>query len=167
MRRHVLDKGNIDLFFIEFAVNDDQDAAHAERDCVRGMEGIIRHARKAQPQMDIVVTYFVNPGMLNQLKKGKIPMPIAAHEKVLKHYNVSSIFLAREVADRIQSGKLTWSEFGGTHPKPAGNAIAAEMIKDLLDEAWSGEIPADKSNHEVPDKLIDQKSYYRGDFLSP
>ena len=25
----------------------------------------------------------------------------------------------------------------------------------------------DKSNHEVPDKLIDQKSYYRGDFLSP
>ena len=52
------------------------------------MEGIIRHARTAQPQMDIVVTYFVNPGMLNQLKEGQVPMPIAAHEKVLKHYNV-------------------------------------------------------------------------------
>ena len=167
LKSHVLDKGDIDLFFIEFAVNDDQDAAHAERDCVRGMEGIIRHARKAQPQMDIVVTYFVNPGMLNQLKEGKIPMPIAAHEKVLKHYNVSSIFLAREVADRIKSGKLTWSEFGGTHPKPAGNAIAAEMIKHLLNQVWSGKISADKNNHEVPDKLIDQKSYYRGDFLSP
>ena len=131
------------------------------------MEGIIRHARESQPQMDIVVTYFVNPGMLNQLKEGKIPMPIAAHEKVLKHYNVSSIFLAREVADLIQSGKLTWSEFGGTHPKPAGNAIAAEMIKHLLNQVWSGKISADKNNHEVPDKLIDQKSYYRGDFLSP
>ena len=45
LKSHVLDKGDIDLFFIEFAVNDDQDAAHAERDCVRGMEGIIRHAR--------------------------------------------------------------------------------------------------------------------------
>ena len=167
LKSHVLDKGNIDLFFIEFAVNDDQDAGHTERDCVRGMEGIIRHARKAQPQMDIVVTYFVNPGMLNQLKEGKIPMPIAAHEKVLKHYNVSSIFLAREVADRIQSGKLTWSEFGGTHPKPAGNAIAAEMIEYLLNQVWSGEVSEDKNNHEVPDKLIDEKSYYRGDFLSP
>ena len=167
LKSHVLDKGNIDLFFIEFAVNDDQDAAHAERDCVRGMEGIIRHARESQPQMDIVVTYFVNPGMLNQLKEGKIPMPIAAHEKVLKHYNVSSIFLAREVADRIQSGKLTWSEFGGTHPKPAGNAIAAEMIEYLLNQVWSGEVSEDKNNHEVPDKLIDEKSYYRGDFLSP
>ena len=117
--------------------------------------------------MDIVVTYFVNPGMLNQLKEGKIPMSIAAHEKVLKHYNVSSIFLAREVADRIQSGKLTWSEFGGTHPKPAGNAIAAEMIEYLLNQVWSGEVSEDKNNHEVPDKLIDEKSYYRGDFLSP
>ena len=167
LKSHVLDKGNIDLFFIEFAVNDDQDAGHAERDCVRGMEGIIRHARESQPQMDIVVTYFVNPGMLNQLKEGKIPMSIAAHEKVLKHYNVSSIFLAREVVDRIQSGKLTWSEFGGTHPKPAGNAIAAEMIKYLLNQVWSGEVSADKNNHEVPDKVIDEKSYYRGDFLSP
>ena len=167
LKSHVLDKGDIDLFFIEFAVNDDQDAGHAERDCVRGMEGIIRHARESQPQMDIVVTYFVNPGMLNQLKEGKIPMSIAAHEKVLKHYNVSSIFLAREVVDRIQSGKLTWSEFGGTHPKPAGNAIAAEMIKYLLNQVWSGEVSADKNNHEVPDKVIDEKSYYRGDFLSP
>ena len=167
LKSHVLDKGNIDLFFIEFAVNDDQDAGHTERDCVRGMEGIIRHALESQPQMDIVVTYFVNPGMLNQLKEGKIPMSIAAHEKVLKHYNVSSIFLAREVVDRIQSGKLTWSEFGGTHPKPAGNAIAAEMIKYLLNQVWSGEVSEDKNNHEVPDKLIDEKSYYRGDFLSP
>lgn len=43
---------------IEFAVNDDQDAMHAHRECVRGMEGIIRHAREAQPHMDIVVVYF-------------------------------------------------------------------------------------------------------------
>ncbi|MDG1854188.1 MAG: hypothetical protein P8I97_08515, partial [Verrucomicrobiales bacterium] len=44
LKEHVLDKGRIDLFFIEFAVNDDQDAGHEKRECVRGMEGIIRHA---------------------------------------------------------------------------------------------------------------------------
>ncbi len=167
LKSHVLDKGNIDLFFIEFAVNDDQDAGHSEKNCIRGMEGIIRHARTAQPEMDIVVTYFVNPGMLNQLKEGQVPIPIAAHEKVLKHYNVSSVFLASEVADRISSGELTWDEYGGTHPKPRGNAIAAEMIKDFLNNCWDKKAPAKKVNHQVPEELIDIKSYYRGNFLSP
>ncbi|MFP6872292.1 MAG: GDSL-type esterase/lipase family protein [Verrucomicrobiales bacterium] len=50
LRSQVLEKGKIDLFFIEFAVNDDQDAGHAHRECVRGMEGIIRQVRRAQPQ---------------------------------------------------------------------------------------------------------------------
>ena len=143
----VLAKGKIDLFFIEFAVNDDQDASHASRECVRGMEGIIRQARKAQPNMDIVVTHFVNPGMLEQLREGKMPLSMAAHEKVLKAYNVSTIFLAREVADRIDAGKLTWVVFGGTHPKPAGNAIAADMIGHLLDRAWSK--PVASSRHRM------------------
>jgi len=48
---HVLAKGPVDLFFIEFAVNDDQDALHARRECIRGMEGIIRHCRKYNPNM--------------------------------------------------------------------------------------------------------------------
>jgi lysophospholipase L1-like esterase len=167
LQEHVLDKGRVDLFFIEFAVNDDQDAGHEKRECVRGMEGIIRHARTAQPEMDIVVTYFVNPGMLGQLKAGKVPMPIAAHEEVLKHYGVSAIFLAREVADRIGAEELTWAQFGGTHPKPAGNAIAAEMIGQLLSNAWDKNKTKDKEPHPVPEKLIDPGSYYQGIFLSP
>ena len=36
----VLAKGPVDLFFIEFAVNDDQDAGHSSQECVRGMEGL-------------------------------------------------------------------------------------------------------------------------------
>jgi len=167
LKEHVLDKGRIDLFFIEFAVNDDQDAGHKRRDCVRGMEGIIRHARTAQPDMDIVVTYFVNPGMLGQLREGKVPVPIAAHEEVLKHYGVSAIFLAREVADRISAGELTWAKFGGTHPKPAGNAIAAEMIGQLLSSDWDKSSAKAKVPHPVPTKLIDSGSYCQGIFLSP
>ncbi|MDC0066882.1 SGNH/GDSL hydrolase family protein [Verrucomicrobia bacterium] len=167
LKEHVLDRGQVDLFFVEFAVNDDQDAAHAKRECVRGMEGIIRHARLAQPKMDIIVTYFVNPRMLDQLKAGKVPMPIAAHEEVLKHYNISSIFLAREVADQIISGRLTWAKFGGTHPKPAGNSIASEMIQNLLERSWRANNSLAKSDHKIPEKLIDSGSYYRGDFLSP
>ena len=42
-------QGKIDLFFIEFAVNDDQDAGHASRECVRGWKGSsARRARRSQ-----------------------------------------------------------------------------------------------------------------------
>ena len=163
----VLEKGVIDLIFIEFAVNDDQDAGHSTKNCIRGMEGIIRHARLAQPNIDVVVTYFVNPSMLSQLQEGKIPLSIAAHEKVLRHYNVSSVFLAQEVAQRIASGKTTWNQYGGTHPKPYGNAIAAEMIEKLLTKAGKQAKPKGRRAHSVPENLIDNKSYYRGKFLSP
>ena len=167
LRSEVLAKGRVDLLFIEFAVNDDQDAAHARRDCIRGMEGIIRQARATQPNMDIVVTHFVNPGMLAQLRAGKVPLAIAAHETVLKRYNVSTIFLAREVADRIDAGTLTWKEFGGTHPKPPGNAIAAAMIGQLLDSAWAKKLDKKPVAHVVPAKPLDEASYFDGQFLSP
>ena len=167
LRSQVLAKGRIDLFFIEFAVNDDQDAGHQTRECVRGMEGLIRQARKAQPNMDIVVTHFVNPGMLGLLRSGKMPLPMAAHEKVLKAYNVSTIFLAREVADQIDASKLTWKEFGGTHPGPAGNAIAAGMIGQLLTSAWAKPLGKKPEPHPVPKAVLDSGSYFNGHFLSP
>jgi len=111
-------RGTLDNSRIEFAVNDDQDAGHARRECIRGMEGIIRHARRSNPHMDIVITYFVNPEMLATIQEGKVPLTIDAHEEVARHYHVSSINLAEEVADEIAAGKLTWEKFGGITPGP-------------------------------------------------
>ena len=34
-----------------------------------------------QPQMDIVITYFVNPAMLETIQAGKSPLTIASHER--------------------------------------------------------------------------------------
>ncbi|MHC4253055.1 MAG: SGNH/GDSL hydrolase family protein, partial [Planctomycetota bacterium] len=67
----VLSKGPVDLFFVEFAVNDDQDAGHARRECIRGMEGIVRRTRAHNPHADIVITHFVNPGMVKTIQAGK------------------------------------------------------------------------------------------------
>ena len=77
LERDVLSKGPIDLLFLEFAVNDDQDARHSHEGCILGMEGIIRNFRSTYPKGDLVVTYFVNPGMLEQLRKGKTPLPLS------------------------------------------------------------------------------------------
>jgi len=107
---HVLSKGPVDLFFIEFAVNDDQDAHHMRRECIRGMEGIVRHTRLHNPNADIVITYFVNPGMLALLQQGKTPLTIGSHEEVARHYRVSTVHLAKEVAERIKAGEFTWKK---------------------------------------------------------
>lgn len=169
LNRDVLSKGPVDLFFIEFAVNDDQDAGHARRECIRGMEGIIRQCREHNPNMDIVVTFFVNPGMLEMLQNGRTPVSMGSHTEVLEHCNVSTIHLAREAADRITAGTLTWKEYGGTHPKPPGNRIGADMIRTLLSEAWAEPLDstATPQAHPMPKNLLDEGSYVNGRFQSP
>jgi lysophospholipase L1-like esterase len=166
LNQDVLSKGPVDLIFIEFAVNDDQDAGHARRECIRGMEGIIRQCRAHNPNMDIVVTFFVNPEMLEILQQGETPVSIASHTAVLEHYDVSTIHLAREAADRITAGMLTWAEYGGTHPKPPGNRIGADMIKTLLNNAWPKPLNSavKLTAHPIPKDLLNQGSYVNGHF---
>ncbi|WP_231616017.1 alpha/beta hydrolase fold domain-containing protein [Novipirellula artificiosorum] len=155
-----------DLLFVEFAVNDDQDAGHSVRECIRGMEGVLRHALTDNPNLDIVVTHFVNPAMLDLLQQGITPTSSGAHDAVAVHYSVTSSDLAREVANRITSGDLTWKVFGGTHPKPAGNRIAADLIIDMLDRAWAMPLEKDAKikKHRLP-RPIDPNSYFGGRLL--
>ncbi len=179
LQRDVLSKGPVDLFFVEFAVNDDQDAAHAERDSIRGMEGIVGQIKEHNPNADIVIVYFVNPGMLKLISEGKTPTSIAAHEKVAKHYILSVIHLAKEVADRIKAKTFTWKQYGGTHPAKAGNAVCAGMIESLFDRAWAKPLAADakpqrkpwptvtNDTDEVSPWLLDAHSYVRGRFVDP
>ena len=167
LQSDVLSQGPVDLFFVEFAVNDDQDAGHARRECIRGMEGIVRQALRHNPNMDIVITHFINPEMLATLRAGKTPLTAGAHEEVAEHYGVSTIDLAKEVAEQIAAGRLTWEKFGGTHPGPAGNAICAGMIDQLMSRAWSAPIPATAAAAApVPDPL-DPLSYANGRFIDP
>ena len=167
LERDVLKHGPVDLFFVEFAVNDDQDAGHDRESCHRGVEGIIRHLRTHNPNADAVVTYFVNPGMLKMLQAGEQPLPMAAHEEVLKHYDVSAVHLAKEVAERINAGTYSWAKFGGTHPKRPGNQLAANLAGRLLEDGWKKAGSAKPLPHPHPAKLLNEHSYVRGRFLSP
>ncbi len=136
LQRDVLSKGPVDLLLVEFAVNDDQDAHHSSDDCTRGMEGIIRHTMRNNPMTDIVMIHFVNPEMLATAQAGKMQLSATQHEAVAKHYNISSVNLPAEVADRITAGTLTWDQFGGTHPGPIGNQLAADLVAGILIAGW-------------------------------
>ncbi len=163
--RDVLAGGAPDLLFVEFAVNDDQDAAHTRAECIRGLEGIVRQARTANPKMDIVVTYFVNEGMVKTYQAGGTPLPVEAHEAVAEQYGISTIHLGAEVAAEMKAGTLTWQKYGGTHPAPFGNAICARMIDALFTRAWSA--PLAESAASVHPPPLDPLSYAAGRFIDP
>ncbi len=118
------------------------------------MEGIIRRALQAQPEMDIVMIHFVNEPMLKLIAEGEEPVSSREHERVARHYGVSSVYLSRCVADAIEADELSWQDYGGTHPGPIGNALAGRLVCALLEHGWRTGCPAqDAVPYELPAPL--------------
>ena len=160
--RDVLANGPVDLLFEEAAVNDDTNG-FSDIEQIRGMEGIVRHALRSNPKMDVVLLHFVDPGKMDEIRAGKTPAVIANHEKVADRYGIPSIDLAREVTDRIDAGEFTWDkDFKGLHPAPFGHELYARSIGRLLNHAWK-EVP---TNVNVPARElpppVDSASYFFG-----
>jgi lysophospholipase L1-like esterase len=166
LQRDVLSKGPVDLLLVEFAVNDDQDAHHTADDCTRGMEGIIRHTIGNSPMTDIVMIHFVNPEMLATAQAGKMQLSATQHEAVAKHYIISSVNMPAEVANRIKAGTLTWDQFGGTHPGPIGNQLAADLVAGILIAGWKDD--ATKPTTDALQKIspLIKSNFEHGHWLS-
>lgn len=166
LEEDVFSRGKVDLIFIESAVNDDQDAQHAKREAIRGMEGILRQCRRRNPSIDIVVVHFTNEGMVSRYDDGRTPLSIEAHEAVCEHYGIASVNVAKEVSQLIREQKLTWKTYGGTHPGPAGNALAAQMCLAVCDRGWKTP-PAEVRSYAMPAEPVDKGNYEHGRFLAP
>ncbi len=163
LNRDILSKGKVDLLFIEAAVNDPTNG-RTSKEQIRGMEGIIRHALRANPMMDIITMYFVDPDKIESYNNAKVPEVILNHEKVASHYQVSSINLAKEVTDRINAGEFTWEDdFKNLHPSLFGQMIYYKSIKAFLLKAWDIQPISDikPNRHRLPTKL-DEFSYDHG-----
>lgn len=166
LQRDVFGQGQVDLFFVEFAVNDKCNG-RTPTESVRGMEGIVRQALQTNPCIDIIMLHFVDPTKMREFNSGKTPGEIAAHEKVAEHYRVPSIDLAREVTERINAGEFAWKTFGGLHPAPFGHRIYTRAIGRLLDAAWQSPLPDDARPvpHPIPAEAVDPLNYSRGRFV--
>lgn len=166
LEQDVLSNGPIDLFFEEAAVNDEVNGFTGKSQ-LRGMEGIVHHALKSYPKMDIIILHFVDPPKLERYKNGSIPEVIANHEKVAEHYRVSSINLAKEVSDRILAGEFNWNDdFKDLHPSPFGHQIYARSIRTFLDNAYAQNVPLNMTARvqQLPD-VLDNFSYTSGRYL--
>lgn len=166
--RDVLARGPVDLLFEEAAVND-QTNGQTPQEALRGMEGIVRQARLANPAIDIVLLHFVDPDKMASIRQGKQPPVIQSHERVAAWYGVPSIDLAQEVTERIHSGEFTWEkDFRDLHPSPFGHGVYFRSINRLFDAAWKSPPPADAQvqPYVLPEPL-DRNSYFRGRLVSP
>jgi hypothetical protein len=164
--RDVLCRGPVDLLFEEAAVNDETNG-FSDIEQIRGMEGIIRQARISNPEIDIVMLHFIGDGMLMPLSQEVTPAVILNHEKVAEHYQIPSINLAEEVAQRMKAGEFDWPTFGGTHPAPFGHRIYAAAISRLFDEMWHSPLRESERihPHNLPATPLDANSYFGGQLV--
>lgn len=157
MERDIFKNGPVDLLFVEAAVNDGG-KGRPEKEILRSMEGIVRHARLKNPTTDIVFMYFVDPAKIEDYRKGVVPEIIQIHDKVASYYNIPILNLAKEVTERIDAGEFTWKDdFKNLHPSPFGQGIYAHSMLEFLDDAWSGYVAEDDkiTNYTLPDKMDD------------
>lgn len=160
--------GPVDLLFLEFAVNDDGGPCPDNRR-LRAMEGILRHARMLNPNIDVLMMYFADTGKVEKYRKGETPDVIQDHERVAEHYAIPVLYLASEVTRRLDAGQFTWEQFSrdSCHPMERGHAVYAECIDALLNAAWTAPIAesAQVRAHEMPQPL-DPANYERGRFIA-
>ncbi len=163
----VLSKGVPDLLVVEFAVNDDQDGHFGRARCVRGLEGVIRRLRLANPRAEIVVALFVNEGQYAQLRRGETPLPYAAHAVVAAHYGAAVADVGSALAASAAKDGFDWAGYRDCHPSPEGCQFAARIVLTAIERVFDplGE-PAVKvlpapldpasyfASHVVPDEAI-------------
>jgi len=153
LQKDILSKvpnGQLNMLFVEFAVNDNQDGHFPAKRSERAMEGIVRQALTHSPNCDIVFLYTANESHLANYAKGSVtidkapvaydntrqpgvvPHEIVAHEAVAEYYHIPSINFAADVQQRMQHGEFDWQKFGGVHPAPFGAAIYGDDVACLL-----------------------------------
>jgi lysophospholipase L1-like esterase len=161
-QRDVLRNGPVDLLFEEASVNDEVNG-FSDTEQIRGMEGIIRQARLANPNIDIIMLHFIGDEMVDTLKAGRTPTVVANHEKVAEYYQIPSANLILEVWQRMQAGEFNWKTFGGTHPAPFGHKIYAATVSRLFDRMWRTSCDDERiSPHPLPVTPLDPYSYFNG-----
>jgi len=164
LKRDVLDSVKTDLLFIEAAVNDRVNHTDSITQ-VRALEGIVRHARKVNPDMDIIMMAFADPYETSDYNKGLVPVEIANHQMVADHYNLPFINLGKEVRDKINNKEFSWeNDFKDIHPAPFGQELYFANIKSLLYDCFN--IRYNKFARQPLPKPLDAANFEHGTYYN-
>jgi len=162
-----------DLLFIEFAANDGW--ASGER-IHKSMEGIVRKARRAKPDLDICFVFVVCQWWTEGLRQGELHHTYTEHADIAEHYDLPTIHMGLEVARLEKEGKLLftgkWPETeeekaalgdrilfsgDGAHPYDAGHALYAEAVARSIEKMKGIGEPGP---HSLPDPFREDNFEY-------
>ncbi|MGA0558398.1 GDSL-type esterase/lipase family protein [Larkinella sp. VNQ87] len=164
VEQDVLSQGKPDLLFLEAAVNDRTNETDSLTQ-LRALEGIVRHVRKANPAVDIVLMEFADPDKFGDFRLNRKPVELTNHERVAAHYQLPSIDLAREVYDRIQAREFSWEyDFKDLHPSPFGQELYFQTIKYLLNTSFQT-TAASAEKTAKPSAPLNRSNFERGRYV--
>lgn len=132
----VLKIGVPDLFIVEEAANDDQDGHFDRTRCIRGLEGIVRQVRAANPACEIVVGLMVTKKQYDQLSAGQIPVSYAAGADVAAHYGAALADVGTALVKSAKAGGMSWKEYRDCHPSPEGCDFGAKVVMDAIGQVF-------------------------------
>ena len=159
LSRTVLAHGPVDLMFVE-ATADDAGTTESAPGQMARIESIVRQARMANPEMDIVLLHFIDPLKLAQIRGGVMPAVIEGTEALAAAFGIPSIDLAQEVAERIHANEFTYEKvIENGQPSDLGCAVYSQSIKRLLDGAWAEPLAVGVKAvpYAMPEKTAEKK----------
>jgi lysophospholipase L1-like esterase len=127
-----------DLIFVEYAVND---SGYSNELILRGMEGIIRQAWRANPLTDLCFIYTYQTNQQADFDKGFFHRAAGVHDTLAEYYGIPAISVATPIAQMIREGKMlgrpTKDAEGNAQPVPAGMLLFANDGVHPLDVAMA------------------------------
>ena len=150
-----------DLLFVEFAVNDENEASIDRR--ILAMEGIVRKTWAVLPYTDICFVYTTAKRFCDTMLLQHKRMPaLLDHEKIAAHYGIPSIDLGLPVVRLYLQGKLAlsadpaenahtivfWGKGDDYHPLiESGHPVYAETVVKYLEQMSK---KAGVKKHDLP-----------------
>ncbi len=167
LEQDVFGQGPVDLLFMDHSVNDNHNMRDQQQR-IRAVEGIIRHARALNPNIDIIVQYFAEPANMAFYAKGEESPIIVDHDRVTQYYDVTAINLAKQVHEDVASEKYSWDkDFKDLHPSAFGHEVYVKKIGEVFDASWRKEALAkvEVKPHWMPEAPLDALNYERGRYV--
>jgi len=162
IQRDLLDSGQVDLLFVEAAVNDRVNGTDSTQQ-VRALEGIVRHIKRNNPATDIVMMAFADPDKTKDYEDGKVPVEVSVQELIATHYGIPSINIAKEVHDKIRNGEFSWEkDFKDIHPAEFGQQLYFENIKALLETYFAAAARSAAPSHPRLPRPLDPANLGNG-----
>ncbi|MBQ7921647.1 MAG: SGNH/GDSL hydrolase family protein [Clostridia bacterium] len=147
-------KGDPDLIFIEFAVNDYGQCSYEQ--LAAQVETILRKAYAKNPYTDVVFLYTTMKEICDSLEKGGEYTSRSAHTAVAHHYGLPMIDIGTVMWTEVlrSGGDFLQYTSDTIHPNAAGYALYSDTICSFLSQWLNMDTPNEMKKIVLPERTF-------------